>query len=205
MKYGFVAKFIPKLLDKTIYSFLSKEIKDFDFKTFKKKHKKEYKEMVKRTPGIGSAKENSLYSTYYIACYGFSIYKADPENITVDIFDRMIDDLLNSPLMKKAYEGKDAFDEKTMKNYEKGAKRSEKNEYPMDWKYTFLFNKEVPEYFLTYSECALCKLAKREHVEFLMSSLCKMDYKSIELKGAKLIRTKTIGNGDECCDFHVVR
>ena len=26
-----------------------------------------------------------------------------------------------------------------------------------------------------------------------------------EYKGGKLIRTKTLGNGDDCCDFHVVK
>ena len=31
------------------------------------------------------------------------------------------------------------------------------------------------------------------------------DYPTIEYKGGKLIRTKTLGAGDDCCDFHVVK
>ena len=35
--------------------------------------------------------------------------------------------------------------------------------------------------------------------------MCVMDYPTIEYKGGKLLRTKTLGAGDDCCDFHVVK
>ncbi|MBQ1570185.1 MAG: L-2-amino-thiazoline-4-carboxylic acid hydrolase [Clostridiales bacterium] len=38
-----------------------------------------------------------------------------------------------------------------------------------------------------------------------MPHICVMDYPTIEYKGGKLIRTKTLGAGDDCCDFHVVK
>lgn len=75
----------------------------------------------------------------------------------------------------------------------------------MDWKFTFCYDPDVPEYFLTYSECGVCKIAAQENLQFLVPCLCAMDYASTALMGAKLIRTKTIGNGDECCDFHIVK
>ena len=40
---------------------------------------------------------------------------------------------------------------------------------------------------------------------FLMPHMCVMDYPTIEYKGGKLIRTKTLGAGGDCCDFHVVK
>ena len=35
--------------------------------------------------------------------------------------------------------------------------------------------------------------------------MCVMDYPTIEYKGGKLLRTKTLGAGGDCCDFHVVK
>ena len=50
-----------------------------------------------------------------------------------------------------------------------------------------------------------CKLAQQEDLMSLMPHMCVMDYPTIEYKGGALIRTKTLGAGDDCCDFHVVK
>lgn len=205
MKYGLLGAMIPLLLDKTVYSYTEKALPDIDIAGFKKRHRAEYKAMAERTPGVGGTKENMLCSTMYIACYGFAYYKADPEHITLDVFDGMINAVCSSDMMVKAYKGKDAFDPKQMAKYEKGAARSQKGEYPMDWRFTFNWDPAVPEYYLTYSECGVCKIAQRENLEFLVPHVCVMDYAMIELKGARLLRTKTLGSGDDRCDFHVVR
>ena len=46
---------------------------------------------------------------------------------------------------------------------------------------------------------------KQESLSFLLPHMCVMDYPTIEFSGGKLLRTKTLGNGDDCCDFHVVK
>jgi len=69
----------------------------------------------------------------------------------------------------------------------------------------YLHNPDVPEYYLTYTECGVCKVAKQEKLEFLAPSMCKMDYKTIALRGGKLIRTKTLASGGDCCDFYVCK
>lgn len=205
MKYGLVGALIPKIMDGMVYTYTKQALPDIDIKEFKRKHRAEYKAMVKRTPGVGGMKENTLYSTYYIACYGFAYYKADPGKITDEIFGGMINAVCDSDKMVKAYKDKGAFDKKLMEKYKKGAERSQRCEYPMDWKFTFSFDPSVPEYYLTYTECGVCKIAKQEKLEFLVPHMCAMDYKMIELRGGTLIRTKTIGNGDDCCNNHVVK
>jgi hypothetical protein len=35
--------------------------------------------------------------------------------------------------------------------------------------------------------------------------MCVMDYPTIADKGGRLLRTKTLGEGSDCCDFHVVK
>lgn len=66
MKYGLVGAFIPLLMDKLVYSYTKEALPEVDLKAFKKWHHAEYKAIVARTPGIGSMKENLLYSTYTI-------------------------------------------------------------------------------------------------------------------------------------------
>jgi len=204
MKYGLIGALIPKIMDDIVYPYTKGALSDLDMKEFKKKHRAEYKAMVERTPGIGGMKENMLCTTAFIACYGFAYYKATPDKITNEIFGGMIDAVCTSDKMVKAYKDKGAFALKLMEKYKRGAERSQKGEYPMDWKFEFSFHPDVPEYYLTYNECGVCKIARQEHLEFLVPYMWDMDYKMIELRGGILIRTKTIGNGDVCCNNHVV-
>ena len=117
----------------------------------------------------------------------------------------MINAICTSDIMKSMYKNKNCFDQKEIDKYVRGSERSKKREYPMDWLFDFSYDLSVPEYFVTYHECGVCKIARQENMMFLMPHMCVMDYPTIEYKGGKLIRTKTLGNGDDCCDFHVVK
>ncbi len=205
MKMGLMGYLFPLLFDKTVYDYTKRALPGIDLSAFKRKHRKEYKDMIGRAAYIGSMKENMFAPVPYMACYGFAYYRADPERITMEIFDGMIDAICKSDVMKKFYSGKNCFDQKEIDKYARGALRSRERKYPDDWVFDFSYDLSVPEYFVTHHECGICKIARREGLMFLLPHMCVMDYPTIEYKGGKLIRTKTLGNGDECCDFHVVR
>ncbi len=205
MKYGIIGGLVPLLFDKPVYEYTRTTLPDLDMKAFKQAHRAEYKAMVDRTPSVGSFSKNMFAMVMYMACYGFAYYKAAPDRITVEVFDGMIDALCTSDMMKRFYKGKNCFDQKEIDKYVKGAARSQKRAYPMDWVFDFSYDLSVPEYYVTHHECGVCKIAQREGTMFLMPSMCAMDYPTIEYKGGKLIRTKTIGSGGDCCDFHVVK
>ena len=168
MKTGLMGLLFPVLLDKVVYSYTLHVLPDIDIADFKRKHKKEYKAMIKRTPSVGSAKENMFAPVMYLACYGFSYYKADSGKITMDVFEGMIDAICESDTMKRFYKGKNCFDQKEIDKYVKGSIRSRKREFPMDWVFDFSYDLSVPEYFVTHYECGVCKLAKQENLMFLM-------------------------------------
>lgn len=205
MKSGMMGLLFSMMFGKTVYAYTDQAVPGIDIREFRRKHLKEYKEMIGRTPSVGSMKENMFAPVMHLACYGFAYYKADPERITMDVFDGMIDAICKSDTMKKFYKGKNCFDQKEIDKYVKGAERSKKRQYPMDWVFDFSYDLSVPEYYVTHRECGVCKIAKQEDLMFLMPHMCVMDYPTIEYKGGKLIRTKTLGNGDDCCDFHVVK
>ena len=188
-----------------VYEYTGKAVPQIDIHRFRKNHIVEYKAMVARTPSAGSPKDNMFAPVMYLACYGFAYYKADPEHITMEVFDGMIDAICKCDTMKRFYKGKNCFDRKEIDKYVHGSERSKKKQYPMDWVFDFSYDLSVPEYYVTHRECGVCKLARQEDLMFLMPHMCVMDYPTIEYKGGKLIRTKTLGAGGDCCDFHVVK
>ena len=74
---------LPLMFSKVVYGYTAKAVPELNIGEFKKKHRKEYEAMVKRTPSVGSMKDNMFAPVMYLACYGFSYYKADPEHITL--------------------------------------------------------------------------------------------------------------------------
>ena len=109
-------------------------------------------------------------------------------------------------MMVKAKQGKSAFTEKEIEDRTRQAKwsRDHINEYPMNWFYYF---EKVPgkdEYYITHKQCGICKLTKQEHCEHITKYLCMMDYYTFEMQGAVLDRTKTLGYGDDECNFHLM-
>ena len=205
MKLGLIGRLFPLMFRKVVYGYTAKTVPDLDIRAFKKQHKKEYEAMVRRTPSVGSMTDNMFAPVMYLACYGFSYYKADPAHITMDVFDGMVDAICKSDVMKRFYQGKNCFDQKEIDKYVRGAERSQKKEYPMDWVFDFSYDLSVPEYYVTHRECGVCKIGQQEQLAFLTPHMCVMDYPTIEYKGGKLLRTKTLGAGGDCCDFHVVK
>ena len=106
MKLGFIGRLFPLMFHKVVYGYTAETVPELDIRAFQKKHMKEYKAMVKRTPSVGGLKDNMFAAVMYMACYGFSYYKADPDHITMDVFDGMIDALCKSDMMKRFYQGK---------------------------------------------------------------------------------------------------
>ncbi len=204
MKYDLIAVYVFRLFYKEIALFTHENVPELDIKLFRKRLKKEYKAMVKRTPGVGSMKENPLAIVMYMACFGLSYYKAGEEKISEETFAKMIDTVCKSDTMKKYYQGRYVFDDKNIEKYRKIHENSKKRKYELDWVGEFDYRPEVPEFYLTYHECGICKLAKKEGLGHLVKYMCVMDYPSIEYMKGKLLRSKTLGNGDPICDFHVV-
>jgi hypothetical protein len=78
---------------------------------------------------------------------------------------------------------------------------SQKRRYPADFVSEFVYGPTPDEYGIVYRECGICKLLERESCAELAPYMCKFDYVMAKYMGAKLIRTKTIADGDGLCDF----
>ncbi len=205
MKYNLTAKIYNLAFSSMLRSYCRQHRLVDNIRSVLKDVNTEYRAMVDRTPGIGG-KQNSLEPMLIGACYFFAMAKAMP-NMTPELLDDIIDSGLHSSLMIRihshAKKKGTLFSQKHLEAKIREAERSQTSTYEMDWKYTYRGN--AHEFYCTYTQCGLCRLAKREQLEAYLPCLCKMDFENFALHGGKLIRTKTLANGDECCNFHVIK
>jgi len=70
-----------------------------------------------------------------------------------------------------------------------------------DWEVTY---REIDKnsFELDITECGLKKLAHDFDADGLLPGICRMDYLLSNLMGNGFVRTKTLGDGDNCCNCH---
>ena len=121
------------------------------------------------------------------------------------IVNEMITAVFDSPFMIKAHKNKKCtlFTDKVQDQKVRESIASQTSTYELDWK--FHYEKGVDEFYNTYTECGICKLGKRENCFEFVPCLCNMDERNYRNEGGQLHRTKTLAQGDECCNFHVTR
>lgn len=202
LKYGILAKGIEIMCFKPVLETLKGIYTDIDIIDYKKKVKKEFKSMLQRTPDIGGS---SLEANLYIAAFVFSLHKADPDRIMPETVDKMVTAVFESPFMVKVHKNKKCtlFTDRTQDKKLAESRASQNSKYELDWK--FNYQKGVDEFYNTYIECGICKLGQRENCFEFVPCLCNMDERNYRNEGGQLHRTKTLANGDECCDFHVTK
>ena len=205
MRYNAVAVLYGTVFTKIVAKYYKANFPEIDFKALKPVLLREYKEMIARTPSIGGSK-NSLEQNLIGACFFLAMGKVIP-NMTVEIMTDIINKGIASPFMQKTHSGKAKkgvlFSDKTQNRKLEEAERSHFSPYEMDWRYDYV--KGEDEFYCTYTKCGICTLAEKEGLEEFMPALCGMDFPMYELTGGKLYRTKTLANGDDCCNFHVVK
>lgn len=199
MKYGIFGAMIPVLVTKPAFEYLDKTVPGIS----KQAVKKEYKAIIARQPEIGGMK-NNLIVGLFMAAWLMAVYKVNPEKVTEEVFDGLVKAICASDIFIRLNKGKEFFSEKNIGTRNRLQSDPEFNSYEENWKYTFTYDMSVPECTITYTKCAICRMAKREDCFHLMKYLCTTDFVQQELMGNTLIRTKTIGNGDEICDFHII-
>ena len=202
LKYGIIAKAVELLCFKSALGRLAELRPEMNMSDYRKRVKREYRAMLLRTPDIGGS---SLEMNLYIAAFVFSLHKAEPEKITPDIVNEMVTAVFDSPFMIKAHKNKKCtlFTDKVQDKKLAESRASQNSPYELDWK--FQYKKGNNEFYNTYTECGICKLGIRENCFEFVPCLCNMDERNYRNEGGKLHRTKTLAQGDDCCDFHVTK
>ena len=206
MKYGMIGGFIRLAFEKTAMEYMQKAYPNMDLPAYRARVRKEYRAIVERTPGVGSMKDNMFVMTMYAGAFLISLYKEAEQKPDEETLKGLVRASAYCPLMVKAKKGKSAFTDKEIANRTKQARwsRDHIEEYPMNWCYYFENVPGKEEYYITHKQCGICKLTAQEHCEEITKHLCMMDYYTFEMQGAVLDRTKTLGYGDDECNFHLM-
>lgn len=206
MKYGFMGTFIRFAFSKTAFQFMERNIPELDMADYKKRVNKEYRAIVARTPGIGKMKDNMFVMTMYVGAFLIALYKEAKDYMSDELLQKLVKEVTYSPMMVKAKQGKSAFTEKEIATRTRQSiwSRDHIEEYPMNWYYFFDKVEGKDEYYITHKQCGICKLTRQEGCEDITKHLCGMDYYTFEMQGAVLDRTKTLGYGDDECNFHLM-
>lgn len=170
-----------------------------DWKQMKKEILSEYKQINLRAKAIGE--KNKLFSAYLMAAYFISMNRvtglAPEENY--HIFEQ---GLSKSRLFQKMLGNADTYlSEKNWTGRKEWEARSKKREYENDWVVTVIKGNGNFELGYDYEECGVCKLCRDEECFELAKYLCKLDFLMADIMGMKLVRSKTLAEGFDCCDF----
>lgn len=104
------------------------------------------------------------------------------------------------------WQGRRNFSRKGMNQRRRDAAISRERRYPDDWVFEFVEGDgQTFEYGVDYTECGLVKYLSREGASELAPYLCWLDYPLFALMRMKLVRTETIAQGGQRCDFRCSR
>ena len=79
---------------------------------------------------------------------------------------------------------------------------SQKRRYPDDFVCLFVEGDGVNfDFGFDYIECGICKFFHRQEADEFSQYMCRLDYPFTTAMGVRLIRTSTIAEGGEKCDF----
>lgn len=164
--------------------------------------KKEYRAIIRRAKDIGPSR---LLSAYCMSAWFIALNRSTGDSAEEN-YVLLRDGLRKSRLFAMAMGDVDAYlDEKKLPGRLKWAKESKKRTYENDWVVEVLPGGAVFDLGYDYLECGICKLCRDEGCPELARYLCRMDFVLAELMGMELMRTTTIAEGGERCDFRYRR
>jgi hypothetical protein len=173
--------------------------------------RKEYQDLIPSLPYIGGRKNFMTRNLVSMAAV-LALYQAlKGEGVVVEQVGEIIYRAFGSQL--DAYPraflrliGWLGFTAPFLQGMRRGAKESQKRTYPGDWVYTFVEGDGVEfDYGLDYTECAICKLFHAHDADELVPYLCVADFAHSRAFDTGLVRTMTLAEGGDRCDFRYKR
>lgn len=172
--------------------------------SFKKQSKELLNKILPSVPDIGKSifSFNYKFAPSYIAWYktflelGISQKETD-QNIWM-MNEKMVT-IIPKTFMhiigKTYYNG---FRKKANKHIER---QNAKKLHPYDWKIEYR-SIDANSFEVDIKHCAMKKLANDFAADGLLPGICRMDYLFASLMKNGFTRTKTLGDGDDCCNCH---
>ena len=195
MKYSFKAWVIGHM----IHSACKKQYKKHGVSNVSAaKTAAEHKKITLRAKDMN---DDRLYSSYIMGIYFIAMNRGTglPAEENYDILAAA---LYESKMFKKGLGTAEKYlDEKNIPMRLRWAEQSHKRKNENNWVVDVLPKSDEFDLGYDYSECGICKICRDEGCFELAKYLCQLDYLIADMMNVKPVRTKTLANGDDVCDF----
>ena len=207
MTYTYCEAAMWHIMMPAAFRYLSETEPDWNIPALKRRSKQVYRQIVSRTPDIGSMTKNPLRVCMTGGMLWLSVYKAAEGRMSEEHFEGMVNASMKAPLVQKSYRNKAkiAFTLKAQKKRMAFAARTDAADNPYQWDAEIILGRDADEYTILYHQCGLCALGRQEGLSHLVPYMCALDTMSIDWMGGVLYRTKTLATGGDCCDFYICK
>lgn len=178
-----------------------------DVKTIVGNAKTEYRKLLNKADDIGS--KNPMASNLYMCLLFFSFMQGSNGKISTEDLKDIMRITLSDPILLKLMGNKDFNDSKELNKFKEHIHKNSdwaelhRKEYPETWKFNFDDSHQDGFYYY-FTKCPIAKFFKDNNLEEITPIFCELDHLTIKTRKAKLLRDKTLANGDDMCDFWIV-
>ena len=178
-----------------------------DVKTIVGNAKIEYRKLLNKADDIGS--KNPMASNLYMCLLFFSFMQGSNGKISAEDLKDIMRITLSDPIVLKLMGNKDFNDPKELNKFKEHIHKNSdwaelhRKEYPETWKFNFDDSHQDGFYYY-FTKCPIAKFFKDNNLEEITPIFCELDHLTIKTRKAKLLRDKTLANGDDMCDFWIV-
>ena len=178
-----------------------------DVKTIVGNAKTEYRKLLNKADDIGS--KNPMASNLYMCLLFFSFMQGSNGKISTEDLKDIMRITLSDPILLKLIGNKDFNDPKELNKFKEHIHKNSdwaelhRKEYPETWKFNFDDSHQDGFYYY-FTKCPIAKFFKDNNLQEITPIFCELDHLTIKTRKAKLLRDKTLANGDDMCDFWIV-
>ncbi len=197
-------KYTRKHARKTIASNYGDHVTD----TLLREGRQEYEALIPELPYIGG-KKNRLTANLIASAWCLALYRVlktrgkTAEEVGTILHESVEAQLRSYPRFVVRLVGRWMFAKFRLKKY---AAESQKRRYPEDWVCSFIQGDGKQfDFGIDYTECAICKFFHAQGAGEFTPFLCLLDFPMSKAMGTGLVRTMTLAEGAEKCDFRFKR
>jgi hypothetical protein len=169
--------------------------------------RREYKALIPQLPYIGG-KRNPHTRLVVAAAMFLALYKAlkrhgEPVEEIGDILHAGVEAFFGMvPRFLLRLYGRRNFTRRTLRRAQRMAPESHKREYPGAWVYSVVEGDgQAFDWGIDHVECGILKFYAAQDAEEFTRYVCALDFIASDYFGWGLVRTSTLAEGGECCDF----
>lgn len=166
-----------------------------------KKARAKYKELLATAQ---DPRNRFTYNVIFAAMYGAVYLSLDPKPSLDEMTAYARETAMNNRVFLKFIVSEENYTAKGQKRLAENAIKSQSDNNPCSWRYTFEAGKTLNEYTTIFTTCGILHLFQKWGISEITPALCRMDYDMARANNTEFIREQTLAGGGKYCDCHYI-